>query len=320
MKLRVPLMILFGVFLFGGWIATVAEWHRQEYAAGVEGLEPRVFEKLTVVAVGTGSSYENHQRLGPCVAIGMGEEIALVDAGRAVAEALRASEIPIDQPGTVYLTSLLPENTVGLDDLLLTGWLAPRTTPLRVVGPRGTRELVDALTAAHRIGVSARAQSLGLPTDGAAFDVTEVEADFSETRGDLTIRAVPLPGGPLPALAYRFEAKQASAVVSGVGWGATELERLAAGSDILVHEAVSARSIDAAIEAGGDNAERLRREAALHTSLHDIGAIAERAQVGTLALVRLRPPPLFDFQFERVVAETYSGRVVIAADGDIVRR
>ena len=38
------------------------------------------------------------------------------------------------------LSSLLPENTVGLDDLLLTGWLDGREAPLRVVGPAGTAE------------------------------------------------------------------------------------------------------------------------------------------------------------------------------------
>ena len=32
--------------------------------------------------------------------------------------------IPVHQPNTVLLTSLMPENTVGLDDLVLTGWIA----------------------------------------------------------------------------------------------------------------------------------------------------------------------------------------------------
>ena len=55
---------------------------------------------------------------------------------------LRAAEIPLAQPSAVCLTSLTPENTVGLDDRLLTGWLAGRSQPLRVGGPPGTAALV----------------------------------------------------------------------------------------------------------------------------------------------------------------------------------
>ena len=113
-----------------------------EGAAGFAPIEPRSFESLTLVTAGTGGAWETPQRLGPVLAVGLGQRVALVDAGRGVAEALRAAEIPLTQPTAVYLTGLAPENTVGLDDLLLTGWLAGRDQPLRVVGPPGTRALV----------------------------------------------------------------------------------------------------------------------------------------------------------------------------------
>jgi ribonuclease BN (tRNA processing enzyme) len=63
-------------------------------------------------------------------------------------------------------------------------------------------------------------------------------------------------------------------------------------------------------------AERLQREGALHTALADVGALAARAGVGTLVLVRLRPPPVYDLQITSLVDDSFDGRIVIARDGD----
>lgn len=319
MALRLILMLLFVAIALVTWLEHCAETRYRRIAAGVEALPERHFDELAVVAVGTGGSYENHDRFGPCIAVGFGGRIALVDAGRAVAEGLRAAGIPVAQPDTVLLTNLLPENTVGLDDLLLTGWLGPRTRPLRVIGPPGTATLVQSLRDAHHAGIEAQAHALGLAPEGAALEAVEIEGGWSESWDGLTMRAGALPGGPLPALAYRFEAGGRSAVVAGTGWAPKSLVDFARGADLLVHEALHVASMEAVIEAGVDDPEFLRREKALHTSLADVGGLAQRAGVGKLVLVRLRPPPLFARQFESRVAEDFAGQVVIAEDGAEIR-
>ena len=65
-----------------------------------------------------------------------------------------------------------------------------------------------------------------------------------------------------------------------------------------------------------EDPERLLREAALHASFEAAGAIARRAGVDTLVLVRLRPPPVFDFQITSLVDDQYGGRILIPEDGD----
>ncbi len=319
MALRLILILLFVAIALVTWVQHCAETRYRRIAAGVEALPERHFDELAVVTVGTGGSYENHDRLGPCIAVGFGGRIALVDAGRAVAEGLRAAGIPVAQPDAVFLTNLLPENTVGLDDLLLTGWLGPRTSPLRVIGPPGTATLVRSLREAHRAGIAAQAVALGLAPEGASLEVVEIEGGWSESRDGLTVRAGALPGGPLPALAYRFEAGGRSAVVSGTGWAPNSLVDFARGADLLVHEALHLASMEAVLEAGVDDPEFLRREKLLHTSLTEVGGLAQRAGVGKLVLVRLRPPPVFARQFESRVAEDFAGQVVIAEDGAEIR-
>ena len=295
---------------------TCAAWRFDQVAEGVLPLEPRDFPRITLLTLGTGGVYENPARRGPATAVALGRRVVLVDAGRGVAESLRAAKLPVAQPDTLLLTHLLPENTVGLDDLLLTGWLEGRATPLRVIGPPGTRALVEGLAAAHAGAIAALGSALDLPPAGASATALEIEDGWSETEAALSVRAAALPGGPLGARAYRFEAGGRSIVVSGTGWAPDALAGLARGASVLVHEAGFVPGPEVARELGIDaQAERFRREAALHTSLADVGALAARAGVGTLVLVRLRPPPVFDLQITSLVDDSFDGRILIANDG-----
>jgi ribonuclease BN (tRNA processing enzyme) len=129
-----------------------------------------------------------------------------------------------------------------------------------------------------------------------------------------------MPGGPLPALGWRFEADGRSAVVGGMGWAPDALVALARGADVLGHEAVYVPSPQIAREAGLDvSPEELARQARLHTSIEAVGALAQRAGVATLVLVRLRPPPVYSIQITSEVDDSFQGRIVVADDGDEIR-
>jgi ribonuclease BN (tRNA processing enzyme) len=302
------------------WAATCAAWRADRVMAGTVPLDPRRFEAFTLVTLGTGGAFENPDRLGPATAVARGERVALVEAGRGVAEALRAARIPTRQPDSVYLTSLLPENTAGLDDLLATGWLDGRSRSLRVVGPPGTAALVQALEAAHAAGVEASAAALGLPPEGARMAAVEIAEGFAERREGLVARAGAMPGGPLAAFAWRFEADGRSAVVAGMGWAPEALVDFARGADVLVHEAVYVPTPEVAAQAELDVApERLAREARLHTSIDAVGGLAQSAGVGRLVLVRLRPPPVYALQLTSRIDDRFQGAIVVANDGDEIR-
>jgi len=302
------------------WALTCAAWRFDEVAAGVRPLEPRSFEQLTLITLGTGGAHEDHNRRGPVTAVAVGERVLLVDAGRGVAESLRAAQIPVSQPDTVLLTNLLPENTLGLDDLLAMAWIDGRREPLELRGPTGTRALAAAVEAAVRPGIEALARGLGLEAEAPRFAVEEIGDAWSAERGELRVRAGELPGGPVEALAYRFEWRDRSAAVSGTGWAPDALGTFARGVHVLVHEAVFVPSPELAQEMQIDeDPERLRREAALHTGLDDVGDLARRAGARTLVLVRLRPPPVYALQISSRVDDRYDGRIVVASDGDEIR-
>lgn len=317
MGLRLLLLAVIAGLMGMMWASSCVMYRAAEIGQLVQTLEPRSFPRLTVLAIGTGGPYENRERLGPSTGIGWGSRVLLVDAGRGVAEALRTSALPVSQPDTVLLTNLLPWNTVGLDDLLMTGWRAPREKALRLIGPRGTAELADALLRAHRVGREAEGRALDLPAAGASFEVLEVDGGWSEERDGLVIRAGAIPGGPIAALAWRFEAGHRSVVVSGTGWSEDSLVDFALGANMLVHEAVHIPAPEDVEPAGIlVDPERLRREADMHTSLMDVGDLARRAGVDTLVLVRMRPPPFLSLQITGTVRQHYDGKIEIPDDGD----
>ena len=311
--------LILGILILA-WVGAGVLWRAAEMAEIVAPLDKRTATRLEVVAVGTGNEYENPERMGPSTAIIHGETVVRVDAGRGVAEALRSAKIPVDQPALVLLTNLLPLNTLGLDDLLFTGWLAPRTATLRVVGPTGTRALVEALESAHAEGRDALGESLALPAQGGRFQVDEVGDGHAETIGPLRIEARSLPDGPVPTLAWRFTEGEDRVVVSGSGWGREVLASFAANADVLVHEAAYLPTPEELVGTGAEipNPERLALEAKIHTSILDVGKLAREAQARRLVLVRLRPPPFFELQVRSLVANDFDGEIVVPKDGEVV--
>ncbi len=313
------LALVIGILILA-WVGAGVLWRAAEMAEIVAPLDLYEFEELSVITVGTGNEYENPNRGGPSTAIGFGRTIVLVDVGRGIAEGLRAAKIPLNQPELIVLTNLLPLNTLGLDDLLMTGWLVPREERLRIIGPTGTRQLVESLERAHAAGRDALGSSIALPAEGGRFNVTEVSDGYQEEIGRLKIEARSLPGGPLPTLAWRFSDDKRRIVVSGSGWGQEVLASFAGGADVLVHEAAYIPSV-AELEGTGAEVpypERLELEAEFHTSILEVGKLATDAQVDRLVLVRLRPPPLFDLQVRSLVENDFRGEIVVANDGDTV--
>jgi ribonuclease BN (tRNA processing enzyme) len=316
-QIRTGVLLALVVLLGAMWALSFASKRLEKVASGVAALPPRRFESLAVVAAGTGGTYENHLRLGPAIAVGLGDTLVLVDAGRGAAQALRRAGIPVEQPAALLLTSLLPENVLGLDDWLWGVALAGDGAARQVIGPPGTRALVEGLRAAHRAGAGAEAAAFGVEAEP-PLELVEAGDGFERSVGSLSLRAKTQQGGPLPALAWRIEGGGRSVAVSGVGFDPESLVEAARGSDLWVHDALYGASLDQALAAAGASGEALAREAALHTRLEDVGALAARAGARRLALVRLRPPPVYALEYRRLVSASFGGAVLVPEDGETI--
>ena len=178
-------------------------------------------------------------------------------------------------------------------------------------------ELARSIEQTYREPAAALAAQLGLDPAAATFDASETEGGFSEEQESFTLSAAAITGGPLPGLAWGFQRNAHRVVVAGTGWGTEDLVAFADGAALLVHEAVFIPTAEDAANAEVElDIDQLDRQRALHISINDIGAIAQRARVRALALVRLRPPPLYNFRFKTIVGQSYDGEVLIPEDGD----
>src|SRR5262245_36293364 len=111
------------------------------------GRTQRLPQSTSVVILGTGTPVADPSRSGPGVAILVGSEAYIIDAGpgivrRAAAAADRGfPALRAHNLRRVFITHLHSDHTLGLPDLMLTPWPLGRQTPLEVYGPVGIRRM-----------------------------------------------------------------------------------------------------------------------------------------------------------------------------------
>src|SRR5262249_3858829 len=145
-----------------------------------------------------------------------------------------------------------------------------RVTPFRVIGPVGTKNLMDNLQKAYALDIKIRMEDEKLPAKGVAVDAKEFGKDgvvFDE--GGVKVTAFEVDHGDAikPAYGYRIDYKGRSVLISGDTRLNKNVIKYGAGVDLLVHEVGSARP---ELMAGS---EAVRRIIAHHTTPKECGEV-----------------------------------------------
>lgn len=118
-----------------------------------------------------------------------------------------------------------------------------------------------------------------------------------------------------PAFAFRFDAGTGSVVVSGDTGPCDNLVRLAEGADVLVHEVIDEEYVARHYEGGRTAQQRamIAHHLSAHTTVPQVGGIAERAGVRTLVLSHFVPG---DIEVPRwhEAGKHFSGELVVGED------
>ncbi len=292
---------------------------------------------LHVALCGAGSPLPDAERSGPCVAVIAGGKLYIVDSGSGASRVLARSRLPQGRIEAVFLTHFHSDHIDGLGELMLQRWVGGANhQPLPVYGPPGVERVVAGFNEAYahdfayrvahhgeqtvpRSGAGARANPFALPADTDTVSVL--------LSGELEVRAFLVDHAPVkPAVGYRFDYEGRSTVISGDTQKSANLQRIADGVDLLVHEALSAELVAlmnrSAKAAGVANVEKITADIPdYHTTPVEAAEIARDAKVGRLLFYHIVPPlPLSPLRsvFLEGVDDIYDGPFSIAIDGTLI--
>jgi ribonuclease BN (tRNA processing enzyme) len=254
--------------------------------------------------------------------------VFVIDCGRGSPSAFADAGLDFARLDSVLITHLHADHIGDLAGMLLYPW-GLRTgpdgplAPIRVWGPSrpetvptgdatfhrdteihserpvpGTSDLVDSILAGYAYHLNVMPLDAHMPDAGSLVRATDVVLPVPVARAAQTpvvvldeagvrITAVAVTHGhAVPALAYRIDTADGSVVFSGDTTVNDDLIALAQGADVLVHQVADLGYL----ERSGITGAALARMAGLHTDVHEVGSVAERAHVGELILTHYLPP------------------------------
>jgi ribonuclease Z len=287
-------------------------------------------ERFEVVFLGTGSPLPSADRCGAGNVVVAGDTHVLVDCGWGAARRLIPAGVRPRTIDTAIFTHMHTDHMTDFPDFLFLRWTGGATTPLRVYGPDGTREMVEGFLMALRRDIGFRLAHHGdkLHPDGIRVEVVEAPASASPRPflelGGLCFESFEVDHFPVvPAFGYRVTYDQRSVVLSGDTSLCDSLLRASEGADLLVCEALNVPLLEQRIaqlrKAGMTHEAGLFEDVpSYHIATDQIAALARDAGVGELVLSHIIPPISNDEAqvsvFTSGMSDIYGGSIRVARD------
>jgi ribonuclease BN (tRNA processing enzyme) len=243
----------------------------------------------------------------------------VVDCGDGVARQLVRAGVPLPSLRHVFITHHHSDHNADYGTLLLLAWTVGLTTQVDTWGPPPLEEMTRLFLEMSETDIRTRIADEGRQPIAPLIHPHEIKAAGEVLRDErvrVTAAVVPHPEIET-ALAYRFDAKDRSIVISGDTAPSEELVRLARGASVLVHEAMWGPAVPD-LAARFPHAKRLEQHLrASHTTAEEAGRIAQEAGVGTLVLSHFVPaddPTITEAMWRDAAATRFRGRIVVGRD------
>ena len=276
--------------------------------------------KTTLILLGTGGGPRPRKASSqPAQVILVNDIPYVVDCGNGVARQLVVAGVPLATLRHIFITHHHSDHNADYGNLMLLAWASGLRTRVDAWGPPPLEKMTRLFLEMNAFDIDTRMADEGRVPLAPLIHVHELAESGTVLQDENVKVTAALVRHPpvVPAFGYRFDARDRSIVISGDTAPSDALIKLAAGADVLVHEALYAPAVDRLV-AGVANAPRLKQSIlSHHTTAEDAGRVAQAAGVKTLVLSHLVPaddPAVTDEMWIAAARVHFRGAVVVGKD------
>ena len=274
---------------------------------------------MKVTLLGTGSPIPDPNRAGPCTLVQAGQQNIMIDCGRAAIMRLLGAGVLPGMVSTILITHLHSDHITDLNDLVTTRWvMMPVNIPLKVVGPVGTRQVIDAMLNMLTLDQGYRhAHHEDLRANGPlTVDVVEVGPGESFAIGEVSVSTHATDHRPVdPSIGFRIEHDGKVAALAGDTIPCAGLDDLCLNADIYVQTVIRDDMVKQ-LATILPNSQRFLDILDYHSTVAQAGQTAARNYVKTLMLTHCVPAvqPGQEDDWIVLAKEHFSGSIVLGPD------
>ena len=247
-------------------------------------------QQLTATIIGSGSPIYNENRASASVLISNGETNILVDMGNGTQANLHKLGFKVGDFSSLIFTHHHLDHNEEFVPIFI-GCLMGRND-FTIIGPENTRKLAEENLdlykedIAYRLGKSNRT----IDERKKAFSVKDIKGGDSFKVGDISITTVEVPH-TIYTIAYRFDYKGQSIVVSGDLTYSDELPKLAKNADFMIIDSGGMVMQNQSNHKKGSRKgnKGKKNHVRAHLDLNDSGKIAALANVTNLVYTHFIP-------------------------------
>ena len=243
----------------------------------------------------------------------------VVDCGDGVARQLAAARIPLQTLRHIFITHQHSDHNLDYGNLILLAWAVGLETRVDTWGPPPLETMTKSFFEMNEYDIRIRIEDETYPPLVPLVhphELTRGGPVLSEGPVKVTAALVPHPIVE-PAFAYRFDTPDRSIVISGDTAFSENLIQLARGADVLVHEAMHLAGVDRLVARVPNHPGLRQHLLASHTTVEDVGRVAQAAGVKLLVLSHLVPaddPAITDEMWIEAARVHFRGRVIVGKD------
>jgi ribonuclease Z len=278
---------------------------------------------LHAILLGTGMPIPNPERAAASTLIIAGGKTFMVDTGFNSVQ--RLVENGYQQADHILFTHFHLDHYGDLDRMFFNRGTAGASEPQSVLGPKGTKDIVQKVVEAVAIDEKYRIDHHGehWPVKSMQASVQEFDPGVIFEKDGVKITMFLVDHEPIEtSVGYRFDYEGKSIVVSGDTKKSASLIAAAKDCDILIHEAMNDRILNAVLpglkRANPRQGAMIEDLMEVHTPTSDVAEIAKEANVKKLVLTHLvpsiAPVDAQEKNFVRGMDKIYTGPIVVGRD------